>query len=107
MLGAKANFDIFYKNVYMARAGGVPLQEMNALELALLVALNYSTTPVSPGELESLLVTIPAMVAADASADTIGQQFLAAAAPVVDAPPKSAAGTTGVGRSPERIEHGP
>jgi hypothetical protein len=87
VVGSKANFDVFYKNLYMARAGGVPLNEMNLLELELLLALHYTTTPVEEAEIESLLRTIPAMLEARVDPDVMAHQLLSHAAP---APPVGA-----------------
>eukprot|EP00166_Cyanidium_caldarium_P005198 ctg_6080.g658 len=41
MLAAKFFDDIFYNNAYYAKVGGVPVSELNALELAMLKELDY------------------------------------------------------------------
>jgi hypothetical protein len=59
----KANSDFFYKNVYVAQAGGVPTKELNRLEKELLIRVHFSVM-VTAAEVRRLLHDLPAVLAA-------------------------------------------
>lgn len=42
MVAAKYCDDFYYRNDFYAKVGGIPSEEMNQLELALLLALDFS-----------------------------------------------------------------
>jgi hypothetical protein len=54
----KANSDFFYKNVYVAQAGGIPISELNRLESELLVRVHFSVM-ITGAEVEALLSELP------------------------------------------------
>lgn len=58
----KANCDFFYKNIYLAQAGGIPVKELNRLEQSLLQQLHFSVM-VTRREVEDVLRLIPRALA--------------------------------------------
>jgi len=73
-LAAKFSDDIFYSNAFYARVGGVPLREMNALEIEMLAALDFRLL-VAPDDALAMQYALVHAALASPSLDSHQLQF--------------------------------